>query len=193
VVSACLAEVDKMTTFYPPPPLRPIPLPLTQQVDDLAFLLKKGRVERWMVSTFDLWKEWCRRLDLWKWSWSLKMINLSPWDMGCRRRSHLGQICDILTPALGREGPGEGNFITLFYNFCVPPLSPPPPKDRWSKVEQIDLQPMQRSLHLCTYARPLILVFWKSSTFYSFRPKVGYLIDVEHSTDLQVSMPTSAF
>ncbi len=35
-----------MTIFY----LRPIPLPSTQQVDDVAYLLKKGRVERSMLT-----------------------------------------------------------------------------------------------------------------------------------------------
>jgi hypothetical protein len=54
------AEVGKMTTFY----LWPIPLPSTQQVDDLAYLLKKGRVERSMLSAFDLWKDRGRRHDL---------------------------------------------------------------------------------------------------------------------------------
>jgi hypothetical protein len=36
--------------------LRPIPLPLIQQVDDLAFVFKKGRVKRSMLTTFNLWK-----------------------------------------------------------------------------------------------------------------------------------------
>ncbi len=53
-------EVGKMTTFY----LRPIPLPSTQQVDDLAYLLKKCRGERSMLTTFDLWKGRGRRHDL---------------------------------------------------------------------------------------------------------------------------------
>jgi hypothetical protein len=39
-------------TFYLPP----LPLPSTQLVVDLAYLLKKGRVERSMLTTFDLWK-----------------------------------------------------------------------------------------------------------------------------------------
>jgi hypothetical protein len=47
-----VAEVGKMTTFY----LQHIPLPSTQQVEDLAYLLKKGRVERLMLTTFNLWK-----------------------------------------------------------------------------------------------------------------------------------------
>ncbi len=36
-----------MTTFY----LRPIPLSSTQQVDNLAYLLKKGTVNRSMLTT----------------------------------------------------------------------------------------------------------------------------------------------
>jgi hypothetical protein len=93
-----------MTTFY----LWPIPLPSTQQVDDLAYLFKKGRAERSMLTTFDLWKgrcrrhnlslHWkckipsfdmevdkdrCRRLNLWK------LLTFHPgggWgDMGCRK------------------------------------------------------------------------------------------------------------
>jgi hypothetical protein len=50
-----------MTTFY----LRPIPLPSTQQVDDIAFVFKKGRVARSMLTTFDLWKGRGRGHDLW--------------------------------------------------------------------------------------------------------------------------------
>jgi hypothetical protein len=44
------SEVGKMTTSY----LRPIPLPLTQQVDHLAFVSKKDRVEKSMLPTFNL-------------------------------------------------------------------------------------------------------------------------------------------
>jgi hypothetical protein len=51
------AVVGKMTTFY----LRPLPLPLTQQVDDLDYLSKEGRVERLMLTTFDLWEGRGRR------------------------------------------------------------------------------------------------------------------------------------
>ncbi len=36
-------------------------------------------------------------------------------------------------------------------------------------------------------------MFGKSSTFQSFRPKLGHWIDVKHSTYLQVSMPTSDY
>ncbi len=50
-----------MTTFY----LRPIPLPSTQQVDDIAFVFKKGRVARSMLTIFDLWKGRGRGHDLW--------------------------------------------------------------------------------------------------------------------------------
>ncbi len=39
--------------------------------------------------------------------------------------------------------------------------------------------------------RPKFSVFWKKTTYYSFRSKVGFLIEVEHSTDSHVSMPTS--
>ncbi len=35
-------------------------------------------------------------------------------------------------------------------------------------------------------------VFQKSTIYQTFRPQVGYSIAVEHPTDLQVSMPTSA-
>ncbi len=52
VIVSEVTEVGKMTTFY----LRPIPLPSTQQVDDLAYLVKKGRVEMSMLTTFNLWK-----------------------------------------------------------------------------------------------------------------------------------------
>ncbi len=54
------SEVGKMTTFY----LRPIPLPSTQQVDDLAYLSKKCWGERSMLTTFDPWKGRGGRHDL---------------------------------------------------------------------------------------------------------------------------------
>ncbi len=38
-----------------------------------------------------------------------------------------------------------------------------------------------------------IFGFLKKTIYYSFRSKVGFLIDIEHSTDSHVSMPTSAF
>jgi hypothetical protein len=41
-------------------------------------------------------------------------------------------------------------------------------------------------------ARSLPSIFQKSTIFYSFRPQVAYSIAVEHSTDLKLSMPTSA-
>jgi hypothetical protein len=44
--------VGKMTTLY----LLRLPLPSTQQVDNIAYLLKKGRVERLMLTTLYLWK-----------------------------------------------------------------------------------------------------------------------------------------
>ncbi len=36
--------------------LRPKALPSTQQVDNQAFVFKKGMVERSMITTFNLWK-----------------------------------------------------------------------------------------------------------------------------------------
>jgi hypothetical protein len=41
-----------MTIFY----LQPIPLPSTQQVDDLAFVFEKGRVERSLHTTLTFGK-----------------------------------------------------------------------------------------------------------------------------------------
>jgi hypothetical protein len=41
-----------------------VPLPLTQQFDELAYLLKKGKVERLMLTTFDLWEGQGRRHDI---------------------------------------------------------------------------------------------------------------------------------
>jgi hypothetical protein len=41
--------VGKVTTFY----LLPLPLPSTQQVDDIALPLKKGMVKRSIITTFD--------------------------------------------------------------------------------------------------------------------------------------------
>ncbi len=48
-----------MTTTY----LRHIPLPSTQQVDDTAFVLKKGRIGR-LTPTLDLWEGRGRRQDV---------------------------------------------------------------------------------------------------------------------------------
>jgi hypothetical protein len=56
------AKVGKMTTFYLLP--LPLSLPSTQQVDDIAYLLKKGRVERLMLTAFDLWKGRGRKHDV---------------------------------------------------------------------------------------------------------------------------------
>ncbi len=56
---------------------------------------KKGRIERSMLTTFDLWKGVGRRHDL-SLHWKCKIP---------RERSYLGQICvrgDILTPAQNR-------------------------------------------------------------------------------------------
>ncbi len=36
--------------------LLPLSLPPTQPVNDIAYLLKKGRIERWMLTTLDLWE-----------------------------------------------------------------------------------------------------------------------------------------
>jgi hypothetical protein len=82
-------------TFY----FRPIPLPSTQQVNNLAYLFKKGRVERSMLTTFNLWKGRGRGRK--QQAGSVKIIDLSPWRGGhwVQERSHLGQICDILTTA----------------------------------------------------------------------------------------------
>ncbi len=49
---SAVSEVGKMTTSN----LRPIPLPSTQQVADLVLFLKKGRVDRSMLTTLNLWK-----------------------------------------------------------------------------------------------------------------------------------------
>ncbi len=51
-----------MTTFYLLPSTSISPS--NQQVDDIAYLLKKGRVERLMLTTFDLWKGRGRRHDV---------------------------------------------------------------------------------------------------------------------------------
>jgi hypothetical protein len=50
MAETCRAEVGNMTTSY----LRPIPLPSTQQVDDLAHLIKKveSRGQCLLPSTF---------------------------------------------------------------------------------------------------------------------------------------------
>jgi hypothetical protein len=49
-------------------------------------------------------------------------------------------------------------------------MRPPPPKDRWSKVEQFDLRPVQRSRWK---AGSLILFFRNSSTFTTFDLRSG--------------------
>jgi hypothetical protein len=49
-----------MTTSY----LGHIPLPSTQQVDAKAFVFKKGRIERLMLTTLDHWEGRGRRHDV---------------------------------------------------------------------------------------------------------------------------------
>jgi hypothetical protein len=54
------AEVGKMMTVY----LLPLSLPLTQPVDDIAYLFKKGRIGRLMLTTLGLWEGRGRRHDV---------------------------------------------------------------------------------------------------------------------------------
>jgi hypothetical protein len=49
-----------MTTTY----LRHIPLPSIQQVEDKAFVFKKGRTGRLTLTTLDLWEGRGRRQDV---------------------------------------------------------------------------------------------------------------------------------
>jgi hypothetical protein len=55
----CVAEVGKLKIVY----LRHIPLPTTQQVADIAYLLKKGRIERITLFSLDFWEGRGRRYD----------------------------------------------------------------------------------------------------------------------------------
>jgi hypothetical protein len=55
--------------------LLPLSLPSTRHVDDIAYLFKKGMIERLMLTTLDLWEIRGRRHDVF---FTLKVYKLIP-------------------------------------------------------------------------------------------------------------------
>jgi hypothetical protein len=75
---------------------------------------------------------------------------------------------------IGKKGRGEGNSAE---------------EETW---EEYFWYAETKVLDRCRAFDLFVSVDAQSLTFHSFRPKVEYLIDVEHSTHMQVSLPTTS-
>ncbi len=142
-----------MTTLY----LRPIPFPSTQQVDDIAFVLKKGWVARSMLTTFDLWKDRGRRHDLW-FGFFEKVQHFTPaFDLYASVDAHLwfdrsGSARQMISVNRGRE-------TSTGYKHCNP-------------VQRFFAIPY-RTVH-CTLS--LICLYWTDSVLIKFCRHFGPLL-----------------